>query len=56
MSVATVLRTGVAAARGSVRIAAGAVTHALWWIDYRIGGLARQAPDDPRRRRSDDDG
>ena len=55
MIVATVLRTGLAAARGSVRIATGAVTHALWWINYRVGGLPRQAPDDPRRRRADED-
>ena len=55
MIVATVLRTGVAAARGTVRVATGAASHVLWWIDYRVGGLPRQAPDDPRRRRAGED-
>ena len=55
MIVGAMLRSGVAAARGTVRLATGAASHVLWWIDYRVGGLPRQAPDDPRRRRASDD-
>jgi hypothetical protein len=46
----TAFRTGLAAARGTVRLVAGAASHALWWVDHHVGGDPRKAPDDPRRR------
>jgi hypothetical protein len=45
------VRSGLSTVRKSVRLAGGAVSHALWWFDHHAGhGEARKAPDDPRRR------
>ncbi|MEA2428227.1 MAG: hypothetical protein QOF37_1855 [Thermoleophilaceae bacterium] len=51
MILTTTVRTGVAAARGAVRLVTAAGTHAAWWLEYRIGGgTPHRAPEDPRRR------
>jgi membrane protein YqaA with SNARE-associated domain len=35
-------RTGVIAARSVARLASSAGSHVAWWLDYNLGGRARQ--------------
>jgi hypothetical protein len=51
MIVARAVRNGLSVARDVAKAATGATSHALWWLDYRVGGGPRQTPD-PRRRRA----
>ena len=54
MILRTALGAGVAAVRGTARVVASAASHAFWWVDYRVGGRPRQAPEDPRRPSRDE--
>jgi hypothetical protein len=44
------VQAGIAAARDTARLAAGAASHLLWWVNYRVGGDPRKNAADPRRR------
>jgi hypothetical protein len=46
----TVIRAGVSAARDAARLVTTLGSHAVWWVDYRVGGRTHRTPDDPRRR------
>ena len=49
-----VARSGVAAARGTVRLVSGVASHLVWWVDHHSGGDPRKAPEDRRRRSGSD--
>jgi hypothetical protein len=44
------VRGGVSAVRGAVRLAAGAGSHAAWWLDHKLGGSPRNSTADESRR------
>jgi hypothetical protein len=47
--VGSAIRGAAAAAREAVRLAGTVGSHAMWWLDYRVGGRTR-------RSRAGDDG
>jgi hypothetical protein len=42
----------VRAAAQAARAARGVVSHASWWLRYRLNGQTHPSPPDSRRRRS----
>jgi hypothetical protein len=42
-----IVRNAVTAVRAAARLAASAGAHLAWWLDYNVGGRAR---DDQRKR------
>jgi hypothetical protein len=46
--VTTAVRSAASAARETLRVVTAVGSHAMWWLDYRVGGRTRNAPRDGR--------